>query len=74
MFDWELQTFEKPQAVAYSDRFSQIAGEDSPVTQSSGCGIWKGEEMRALGKHGLEHRHFPCRSLGSGGVQGGLSI
>lgn len=22
-----LQTFEKPQAVAYSDRFSQIAGE-----------------------------------------------
>lgn len=48
MFDWELQTFEKPQAVAYSDRFSQIAGEDSPVTQSSGCGIWKGEEMRAL--------------------------
>jgi hypothetical protein len=46
----------------------------SPL-ESGGRGTWKGKELRALGKHGLEQAvSFTCRSLRSGRVQGGLSV
>lgn len=55
-----LQTFEKPRAVAYSGRFSQIAGE------SSECGKLKGKEMGTFLSMDLTQtfRHtVACRSL-----------